>query len=539
MTDRPSNSYIDKPDVPPDAVPGHHALLSLHALSGSFKGVDLGVLPEFRSSSPATALRAVAEAPEDEIPVSARLSVLYDLAKAGPDLQGAEDEYRRLAESVAGARGLDAGQLLTDLKQSASGMMSLRETPSGRALPYHETAFIGQDVCSIRTVQVGGLAGTWIFSEFETDATFESVAEWVDPRNWPERGPMLFKRMDIVGAAAPVDIPPERDGHWHGVFHEEVQLVQRLNTLLHCDFWQTDRSAGMTYELDVSLDDELDVDRGFLLVNDLGAVRRVKALKIVGFTNDVWDRVAQIVCPFWTDFVRAAVEGGSSSVPKPGTHTPVTPSGRPRWGDTFQEWVDLFGDAARTYFDLFDDVTSRVGSGGYGASDLLTDGTKYWSQLATDWARAWSYSLDTLDQVADQGPVAGLKPSVRARAGAGAPPYAGAATGARTAAGAPGVLGATTAAATQGDGTIIPVPGLREGDRPVCSDLMSIEAGGAKLTTREISVSVQALDEGTYGVRLQTANTSLAPGLYVGRLTTPEGATLAPVQLYLSRATGA
>jgi len=535
MTDRPSNSYIDKSDIPPDAVPAHHAVLSLHAMSGAFKGVDLGVLPEFRSSSTATALRAVAEAPEDEVPISARLSVLFDLAKAQfPDFQAAEGEYRLLAESVAGARGLDAGQLLSDLKQSASGMMPLRETPSGRALPYHETAFMGQDVCSTRTVQVGGLAGTWIFSEFETDATFESVAEWVDPRNWPERGPLLFKRMDIVGAPAPVDIPPERDGHWHGVFHEEVQLVKRLNTLLHCDFWQADRAAGMTYELDLSLDDELDVDRGFLLVNDLGPVRRVKALKIVGFTNDVWDRVAQIVCPFWTDFVRAAVEGGSSSVPKPGTHTPVTPSGRPRWGDTFQEWVDLYGDAARTYFDLFDDVTSRVGSGGYGTSDLLSDGATYWSQLATDWARAWSYSFDTLDQVADQGPVAGLKPPVRARAGAGAP------TGARTPGGAPGVVGATpTAAPTQGDGTIIPVPGLGEGDRPVCSDLVSIEAGGAKLTAREISVSVQALDDGTYGVRLQTANTSLAPGLYVGQLTTPQGTALAPVQLYLSRATGA
>jgi hypothetical protein len=69
--------------------------------------------------------------------------------------------------------------------------------------------------------------------------------------------------------------------------------------------------------------------------------------------------------------------------------------------------------------------------------------------------------------------------------------------------------------------------------------MVSIEAEGAKLTTGEISVSVQALDDGTYGVRLQTANTSLAPGLYVGQLTTPQGATLAPVQLYLSRATGA
>ena len=81
---------------------------------------------------------------------------------------------------------------------------------------------------------------------------------------------------------------PLGDEHWHGVFHEEVQLVKRVNTLLHCDYWRDgDRAAGMTYELDLSLDDEIDVDRGFLLVNNAGGVRRVKTLKIVGFTGRV------------------------------------------------------------------------------------------------------------------------------------------------------------------------------------------------------------------------------------------------------------
>ena len=284
MTDRPPDSHVDQ-----DAEARHDALLSLHALSGAFEDLDPKIIPGFRTSPPATALRVLAKASEQEISISARLAVLYELVRAGlPQYESYEAEYRLLAESVAAARGLDVDQLLSDVKESAGGA-PFHANQSGQALPHHETAFIGEDVCTVGEVQVGGLNATWVFSEFETDAPFERVADWVDPRSWPERGPLLFKRMDIVGAGRPVNINPPGgmrplgDEHWHGVFHEEVQLVKRVNTLLHCDYWRDgDRAAGMTYELDLSLDDEIDVDRGFLLVNNAGGVRRVKALKIVG-----------------------------------------------------------------------------------------------------------------------------------------------------------------------------------------------------------------------------------------------------------------
>jgi hypothetical protein len=524
MTDRPTpdiNHGLDQ-----DAAEGQRALLSLHALSGAFGSLDLGLIPELRPAPPGESLRAVAEAPEAEIPVSARVAVLYGLAQAKfPDFEAAEGEYRSLAASVAEPRGIDVGQLLTDLKQSSSGMVAFRDTPSGRSLPHHEKAFLGEDVCSVKTVKVGGLTGSWIFSEFETDAPFSAVREWVDPRNWPDRGPLMFKGMDVVGAKGPVDIPPRADAHWHGVFHEEVQLVKRLNTLLHCDYWQDgDHAAGMTYELDLSLDGELDVDRGFLLVNDLGPVRRVKALKIVGFTTDVWDRVAKIVCPFWTDWVRGAVRGGTTSVPKPDTHAPATTGSPPTssWSDNFEAWVEFFGDSARTYLDLFGDMTSRMSTQGYSSSDWMADGTRYWSQLAKDWAQAWTYGLSTLNQVATEGLDTSFIPPGRTRQEA------------RTT-----VPAMMTAASPELEGTVIPVPGLGAADRPLVSDLVSIEAGGAAIRAADVTVTVEALDDGTYGVRLQTSDTAVPPGLYVGQVTTPGGKALAPVQLYLSRARGA
>jgi hypothetical protein len=96
----------------------------------------------------------------------------------------------------------------------------------------------------------------------------------------------------------------------------------------------------------------------------------------------------------------------------------------------------------------------------------------------------------------------------------------------------------TTPTPPQTEGTTVPVAGIGAADRPVTSDLVSIEAGGATIASSNIIVTVQTLEDGTYGVRVSTTDTSVPPGLYVGHLKRPEGQILAPVQLYLSRAIG-
>jgi hypothetical protein len=299
-----------------------------------------------------------------------------------------------------------------------------------------------------------------------------------------------------------------------------------VNTLLHCDYWRDgSRAAGMTYELNLSLDDEIDVDRGFLLVNSAGAVSRVKALKMVGFTADVWDEVAGMVCPFWTDWVRSAAEGGSNTVPKPATDTPPDGSNARRTsplGESIDAWASFFGDSARTYSNLFADVASRISSSRYSAGDLLSDGTRYWSQLAKDWARAWTNCLEIVDEVSREGLDAGFMPP-------DTPPEPGRGVATAMTAGAP----------TETEGTIVAVAGIGPDDRPVCSDLVSIEAGAATISSNSVVVTVETLDDGTYGVRVRSTDTSVPPGLYLGHLKRPEGQILGPVQLYLSRAIGA
>jgi hypothetical protein len=532
MTDTPPSYRGPESDAP------HRALVGLHALSDSLGGVEPGDVPGFRPSSPGADLRAVAEAPESEIPVSARIGVLHALARADfPHYDSTKGEYHLLAESVARAREVDPDELLSDLKRSASEGVPFETTTTGQALPHRDVAFVGHDLCETRTVQVGELTAAWVFSEFETDAPFEQVVGWIDPRSWPARGPMLFKGMSLVGADEPVDISGLGDEHWHGVFHEKVQLVRELNTLLHCDYWRDgDSAAGMTYDLALSLDGELDVDRGFLSVNDLGSVRRVKALKIVGFTEDVWDDVARMVCPFWTDWVRGAVEGGSSSTPHAPSHQPggAQPSPTEVLSEGMQAWFDFFGDSARTYLDLMADMSSRATSGGYSTSDWLADGTRYWSALAKDWAKAWTYGLEMLDDIARDGLDAGFAPpgSPRSAMRGVATAMTGAASGQARAGDAAPTAGAAEV-------TTIPVVGLAPDDQPVVSPLVSIEAGGATIPASDLIVSVQQVDEQTYGVRLECTDTSVAPGLYVGHLKAMQGSSPTPVQLYVARATEA
>lgn len=540
-------------DVPrSSAYDAQRALVGLHALAGTYGGKEPSGVSRIGTADAGTNLRTLAAAPLDLVPASARIGVLYRLAKAGyPQADQFERDYEALAATVSESRGgMSPVELLDDLRTASAGA-GLSASRTVASSPHHEVAFLDQDVCSIRRVTVDGRDAVWIFSEFETDAPFESVAQWVDPRNWPDRSPLLFRRMEIVGADQPVAIAEGAAAgdleHWHSVFHEEVQLVQDVNTLLHCDFRRDgSRSAGMTYELTFSPDDEINVDRGFLLVTEVDGARHVKALKIVGFVDRGWNDVAELVCPIWTDFIRQAVRGGQHSGSLPPSHTPPGGSATPSLTEGLEPWIQFFGTSAMRYLQLFDDVTSRVSRGGYSTGDLVQDGRRYWSQLAKDWARAWTSGTGAINTIAEQGLDAGVPPPTPTAGGtstsgatqAGGARFAAAGPQPAAAAGGGTQPGAAGTEREEAEGTTIAVSGLTEGEALSVSPLVSIEAGAATIPAVEVTVDRVALPNGSTGVHVQTRNRTVPPGLYVGELTNAAGQRLAAVQLYLSRATG-
>lgn len=458
----------------------------------------------------AEALSTVAESQPDQITPAAKLNILGQLIKAGkPGFKEHRDLYHALATSIATAKRAEAPELssetvLEDLHSVVAGAAKFEETNSGQALPHHVTAFFMEDVCDTATVNVEGIDATWIFSEFETTAPFEDVAEWVDPNNWHKRSPTMFKGMEPVNGVTHIK-GPAGVTQWHGLFLETVQLVDELKTQLWCDFYKMDDTfAGMTYSLAKSVDKQIDVDRGFLLVNNLGGSRHVKALKIVSFTEDVWDYVALQVCGMWTDFVKAAVEKGEKSDklpgPEPGTVT-----------SAIDQWASFATDSAQEYVGQSTSWARRVASGSYRSEDMVRDGARFWLQAYRDMLKAGALGDSILQQLAG-GPRA------------------------------PGQvipLGVTTSAAGTiqpgSEGTTQPTPSLGPGGRLETTDLKRIGYPQAVIPAKSVKARPVKLAGDMSGVHIEADVSTARQGLYIGDVMDAQG-NRAPVQLYVSRA---
>ena len=136
----------------------------------------------------------------------------------------------------------------------------------------------------------------------------------------------------------------------------------------------------MSFDLDRSIGDMLQVDRGYLMVADVGGRRHVKALKVVGFTNTLLNTVATEVCPEWSDLGAASGEGergpgcrglgrpdarlgrrlGSQRCPRP------TEGAAAFTGGVAEQWIGTVTDMVDFYAPFTVDVTERVWSGRYG-----------------------------------------------------------------------------------------------------------------------------------------------------------------------------
>ncbi len=499
------------------------SLLALHQLAGAIDSASREVIPV----EPGIALQTLADAAPDEVPLSARISVLHALAKNDlPGFDEHEPEYHAIAASIGDTYGLSSEQVIADLKQAVADPTTFDSSSTGSALPHETTAFMMEDVCNTASVVVDGKSAAWVFSEFETDASFEDVAEWVNPINWPQRSPLMFKQMFPIDGG-PDPLPAGVGGtSFHGTYHEEVQLIDRLNTLLHCDFVRIDGVyAGMTYELDRSLDNEIVVDRGFLLVNELGDTRHVKALKVVGFTETGWNDVAQWVCPIWTDFVRGAVRGGSVSTPVP---QPDDPPGAGT--GVVADWIQFLRTTIDDYVDMGVEFVTDVGAGDYTPSRLVQDGAQYWLKVARDWSRASALGYSSLQKMAGG---AGIAPELDDLAA----PFV-------QTLGQPAAVGrgegeaAVPPSRPDTEGTTLPVLSLKPDESVSCGDLARVGESQNVIRGSSVTAAPIRLSGGVLGIHIEAPTSQTMPGMYVGQATVGANGNQrqVPVQLYVSRA---
>ncbi|MGZ4736566.1 MAG: hypothetical protein ACXVKA_13415 [Acidimicrobiia bacterium] len=376
--------------------------------------------------------------------------------------------------------------------------------------------------CTADNVVVDGHQAVWIYSEFETDRSLKDLVAWLTPDNWPSWGGEMFKEMRPVTART--DIPTPGGRQWHASYLEVVSLAGiELNTVLRCDFKQTKTWAAMTYDLDHSIGDLLQVDRGYLVAIDVGDRRLVKALKVVGFTDTLLNVQASEVCPEWGTWIRDA----TADAPRIATEAslgPVPPGGIGDEGELADEpesdgataftegygevWADAVSDMAHWYAEYATDVGRRTWSGKYGRTDAAHDGTRLFLRLARDWSRAWQASTDYVSNLAE----ADVEPT----------------------AGAPVSNGRTVEFTT----LVVPVPA--EPGPVVVSELVRVSDEPARIPATALKVTPPTIgpDADPPSVRVTVNTTDLPCGLYEGSVLAGGGAkpSKAPALLYVGKA---
>ncbi len=509
----------------PTVIDAYYSLLA--------EGVHFKDLPEekqhFTKVDLDEALRILAEDDSNTISPAARYHALEQLARPlegeglaprrglpGYTSLGSERirRYREFAATFA-EEGKEA-ELVEHVHERAGFVV-----PDQIATMLSQQALVVLDpsrICSSDLVTAHTNAGTGeqtlcLFSQFDSTVDFKVLVGWLDPTTWPARGPLLFKSVTVLEPPGRITVPEKGGDGWRGTYLEQVELVgRRLNTYLDCSFWSRGDSAALTYDLHESVGGELTVDRGYLSItrNPDGPGYRVRALKLVSFTDGDEAVYEDIMCPLWTDCVQQAAEspvgpGPVGKAPPPSAAAPVVLDPE----ELGKRWTECMTDASAAYTNFAVDVAQELVGGSYDMDDYRRHGMWLWTNLARDWSRAWVGTLEVAEQVArlDRGDPSGHPGSL--------PPL--------TATVVVGPVDAKT------NITVADLAGIGGNRR-------TIPASALDVSPTEIEPGATITSTGAAGtvVTVTARITGVPPGLYIGELYA--GARTEPVLLYVSDA---
>ena len=196
------------------------------------------------------------------------------------------------------------------LSGATSGILPEDDLLSGLVADLQLTSARVSPTCEATTRIVRGYPALSLTTTITTTRPLTEVGTMADPRFWPQCHPQsaFFKSMDMVQPAAP-PLPSLRgpDEGWSARLRETVDFSfglnpsgsSRMKTDLDFVYFDTGSAVGCTYDLGRSIDRHILVDRGYVLVEDLGSrdVRRTTTLKQVHFRSRPQPGD---VCQFWS-----------------------------------------------------------------------------------------------------------------------------------------------------------------------------------------------------------------------------------------------
>jgi hypothetical protein len=214
-----------------------------------------------------------------------RLRVLHDLGNLGM-LDEMGDEARHLAEGVAdGDRFRELADLAT---QTDLGFRGFVESLQEQGMASTTMLAVAPDECTDSPTGSGPNPPTRIVASFEAAGRPLDFAYGADPLHWPDCNPFFLSMTASQKTALPVD---NVDGNAYQARVREVvgiPVIWELKTNLDVRYFVTNEAVGMEFTFAGSIDGEIDVDHGFVIVEThptLPGRVVVRSQKTVRFTN--------------------------------------------------------------------------------------------------------------------------------------------------------------------------------------------------------------------------------------------------------------
>ena len=214
-----------------------------------------------------------------------RLRVLHDLGNLGM-LGEMNEEARQLAGGVAdGDRFDDLSELASQTSLSFRGFV---ESLQQQGMASTTMLVVAPDECTDSPAGSGPNPPTKIVASFEAAGQPRDFAFGADPLHWPDCNPFFLSMTASQKSSLPVD---NVDGSAYQARVLEVvgiKAIWELKTNLDVRYFVTNEAVGMEYSFAGSVDGEIDVDHGFVIVEahptTPGRVV-VRSQKTVRFTN--------------------------------------------------------------------------------------------------------------------------------------------------------------------------------------------------------------------------------------------------------------
>jgi hypothetical protein len=338
------------------------ALLSLRSRANADEWNEHVFAPlDMRPLEPSAAIEHLAGLPLRKFGVLRRLDVIHGMAQDKTLLD--DPATMKLVASVVGDERSEEAWNLARETSLAGGLDDLVRRFQSAGLISPLLKAIKRPVCDATKLGDGSIE---ITASYETEGKVKDFYFGADPVNWPACNP-FFVAMNRRGGWFSLPAADSVNGRGYGCRMEEVvgaPPIFTLTTFLNVRYFVAKAAVGMEYEITDGGDGSIDVDHGFVVVEERpNQMVNIRSEKTVRFTQ-LPNAPAEFACSLgWIDMMAgmAICEG-----------------------DCLEDLANLAETSARAHADRIAKAYEDATAGTYGAREVVRDSAAFWGQVVSD-----------------------------------------------------------------------------------------------------------------------------------------------------------